>query len=325
MIAVKQLTKRYQQFKAVDQVSFTVQTGQTLALVGTSGSGKTTTLKMINRLIEPTSGQILLDGKNVMQYDPVEVRRDMGYVIQSIGLFPHYTIEENIAVVPNLLKWKAPRTKARVYALMDMLKIPAAEYAKKYPHQLSGGQQQRVGIARALAADPPIILMDEPFGALDPITRKDIRSDFMELEELSSKTTIMVTHDVEEAFELADLVCILDQGQVQQLADPKTLLFHPANDFVRAFLADKQLQLEFHALEIQDIWEQLPTEAPEQADAIAIKTDATIFSAISKLTKAQLRAAVAKTEYQGQARYYRLGQLMNSFQATLNQLKSEPI
>ncbi|MCI5080533.1 MAG: ABC transporter ATP-binding protein [Saprospiraceae bacterium] len=325
MIAVKQLTKIYQQFKAVDQVSFTVQTGQTLALVGTSGSGKTTTLKMINRLIEPSSGQILLDDKDVMQYDPVEIRRDMGYVIQSIGLFPHYTIEENIAVVPELLNWKAARTKARVYALMDMLKIPAAEYAKKYPHQLSGGQQQRVGIARALAADPPIILMDEPFGALDPITRKDIRSDFMELDELSSKTTIMVTHDVEEAFELADLVCILDQGQVQQLADPKTLLFHPANDFVRAFLADKQLQLEFHALEIQDIWEQLPTEAPEKADTIAIKADATIFSAISKLTKAQLRAAVAKTEYQGQVRYYRLGQLMNSFQATLNHLKSETI
>lgn len=322
MIEVQGLSKRYNNFAAVDQVSFQVQTGQTLALVGTSGSGKTTTLKMINRLIEPSEGKILLDGKNILDFAAEEIRRDMGYVIQSIGLFPHYTIEENIAIVPNLLKWDKQKTKERVHQLMEQLKIPAKDYAQKYPKQLSGGQQQRVGIARALAANPPIILMDEPFGALDPITRKDIRKDFLELEELSSKTTIMVTHDVEEAFEMADLICILDQGKIQQLATPKELLFEPNNTFVKSFLADKRLQLELHALTLNDLSDFLPDLQTPPPSPINIHSNTSVIEVIRIFTQHNFDQTMAKTQFEGFTKFYDFGTLMNSFQHRIAQLKN---
>lgn len=271
MIEVQGLTKTYGQYHAVNQVAFKLEKGETLALVGTSGSGKTTTLKLINRLIEPSSGDIFLDGENIFALPPEQMRRKMGYVIQNIGLFPHYTIEENVAVVPKLLGWPLERIKERSAYLLERLKLPAQQFFSKYPHQLSGGQQQRVGIARALAADPPIILMDEPFGALDPITRNVIRQDFTSMEELSSKTTIIVTHDVEEAFELADRICVLDKGQLQQLGTPQELLFRPANDFVKAFIADKKLDLQIRIFTLDDIFEFIPlpnTPPPEELKEI---------------------------------------------------------
>lgn len=258
MIEIKNLTKVFGTLRAVDGVSFELEKGDTLALVGTSGSGKTTTLKLVNRLIEPTQGEIFINGENVFKLPPEQMRRRMGYVIQNIGLFPHYTIEENISVVPKLLNWNPDEIKERCYSLLKRLHLDPDQYLKKFPRQLSGGQKQRVGIARALAADPPIILMDEPFGALDPITRFDIQQDFLNLEELSSKTTIIVTHDVEEAFILGDKICVLDEGKMQQLGSPKDLLFHPANDFVKQFLADRKLDLQLKIFHLTDLFEFLP-------------------------------------------------------------------
>lgn len=321
MIEVQHVSKHFGSLKAVDEVSFSIQKGETLVLVGTSGSGKTTTLKMLNRLIEPTAGTILMDGKNILQHPPAQIRREMGYVIQHFGLFPHYTIAQNVAIVPKLLKWEPGRIRERSHYLLDRLGIPPQEYADKYPHQLSGGQQQRVGIARALAADPPIILMDEPFGALDPITRNNIRQDFMELEELSSKTTVMVTHDVEEAFELGDWICVMDKGRVQQLGTPKDLLFRPANEFVRQFLADKLLQLEFRVLRLQDLLPDIPSRPANKVEPIALAPKTTIFEALSQLMRRPADQAFGQSLWQGKTKMFDLQSLTQQFHQTLEMLK----
>ncbi len=265
MIEVKNLTKRFDNITAVDCLNFRVESGQTLALIGSSGSGKTTTLRMINRLIEPDEGQILVNGEDVTHQPLEHMRRRMGYVIQNIGLFPHYTIAENVALVPGLLRWEKSRIRERVQQLLAQIGLPPAEYAQKLPDQLSGGQQQRVGLARALAADPPIVLMDEPFGALDPVTRRHIRQEMLHLEEFAQKTIIIVTHDVEEAFEMADVICLLDQGKVQQLGTPKELLQKPANEFVANFFAEQRLQLEWMVFTLSDVFEHLPTEPMGQS------------------------------------------------------------
>ncbi len=243
MIKVEQLTKVFNSVKAVDDISFEVKEGENLVLLGTSGCGKTTTLKMLNRLIEPTSGQIFINGKNIQQQPPEELRRGIGYVLQNNGLFPHYTVAENIAVVPQLLKWGKAKIDNRVNELMEKLHLPVG-YLNKYPHQLSGGQQQRVGLARALVADPPVLLMDEPFGALDNVTRSKIHEEFKSLDELKRKTIILVTHDVQEAFELGDRICLMDKGKIIQEGTPAELLFNPVNDFVKEFLKHQRLQLE---------------------------------------------------------------------------------
>lgn len=285
MIEVINLSKQYNEVTAVDQLSFKVDKGQTLALIGTSGSGKTTTLKMINRLIEPTDGKILVDSDLVNDLPVEQMRRRMGYVIQEGGLFPHYTVAENISIVPKLLKWDKERIKERINQLLHNLGLPSSQFAEKFPAQLSGGQRQRVGIARALAADPPIVLMDEPFGALDPITRQKVRREFMELDELASKTTIFVTHDVEEAFEMADLVCLLHDGQMQQLDSPAQLLFHPSNDFVAQFLAGQQLQLEFGAIRLKQLAPYLPkSNKTIQGKAIFLSHEESLRSALSRLS-----------------------------------------
>lgn len=261
MIEIKALSKSFGTTTAVDALSFRVEEGETLALLGTSGSGKTTTLKMLNRLIEPSSGQILLNGEDIGQ-QPLEVmRRRMGYVIQQVGLFPHYTVEENVAVVPKLLDWPAAQIKERSMLLLERLGLDPAIFGPRYPHELSGGQQQRIGIARALAAEPPVLLMDEPFSALDPITRQELRRDFRQLEEFQQQTVILVTHDVAEAFELADRICLLDKGKLQQLGTPRELLFRPANDFVRDFFAAQRLSLAYQVLEVNDL-EELRTDIP---------------------------------------------------------------
>lgn len=252
MILVEHLTKRYGDKNAVDDISFTVAEGETLVLLGTSGCGKTTTLKMLNRLIEPTSGSITIDGRDVGERPVHELRRDIGYVIQDTGLFPHYTIGENMALVPRLLGWEASRIQQRTRELLTMLRLPDS-YLNQYPDALSGGQRQRIGLARALAADPPVVLMDEPFGALDPVTRVGIRREFRRLDALQRKTIVLVTHDVAEAFELGDRICLMDQGRIQQIGLPKELLRKPANDFVRTFFADQRLNLQLQTTLVEDI------------------------------------------------------------------------
>src|SRR6201994_4793946 len=261
MIKVEHLSKSFGKVKAVDDISFEVAEHENLILLGTSGCGKTTTLKMINRLIEPTIGSISINGKNILEQSPELLRRGIGYVLQNNGLFPHYTVAENIAVVPQLLKWDKKQTDKRIHELLEKLHL-SKEYLQAYPKELSGGQQQRVGLARALVADPPVLLMDEPFGALDNVTRSKIHAEFKALDELKRKTIIMVTHDVQEAFELGDRICLMDKGKIVQAGTPADLLFKPKNDFVRGFLQEQRLQLEFKTVKLSDIWKWLSPQFP---------------------------------------------------------------
>lgn len=235
MLEARHLTKRFAQHTAVDDVSFSVGRGETLVLLGTSGSGKTTTLKMLNRLIEPDSGSIRIDGTDVAQQSGPDLRRRIGYVIQDGGLFPHYTVTEAIATVPKLLGWEPERIHERSAELMDKLQLPA-DLQHRYPAELSGGQRQRVGVARALAARPPVVLMDEPFGALDPFTRRHVRRELFGLSELQETTVVLVTHDVREALELADHIALMDRGRIVQMGTGEELVQHPASEFVRDFM-----------------------------------------------------------------------------------------
>ncbi len=227
---------------AVDHVSLHVPRGKLLALVGGSGSGKTTTLKMINRLIEPTAGRILVAGQDVQAADPVQLRRSIGYVFQGIGLFPHLNVAENVAVVPKLLRWPLERMRSRVDELLEMVHLPAGQYRDRLPAQLSGGQQQRVGFARALAAGPEVMLLDEPFGALDPVTRDELRGEFLALRRRLGLTAVMVTHDMMEALLSADLIAVMSAGRLVQVGTPHALLTRPADDFVAALMSGPQQQ-----------------------------------------------------------------------------------
>jgi osmoprotectant transport system ATP-binding protein len=243
VIELQDVTKRYGDKVAVDDVTFEVPEGEVAVLIGPSGSGKTTTMRMINRLIEPTSGRILVNGEDITSQSPVELRRTLGYSIQSVGLFPHLTVAENIAVVPKLLKWDRIRIRARVAELLELVGLDPGAYARKYPRQLSGGEAQRVGVARALAADPPVLLMDEPFGAVDPLTRDRLQAEFARIQRELRKTVIFVTHDADEAIRLADRIVLLKDGRLQQYAAPEDLLDHPANKFVHDFMgADRALK-----------------------------------------------------------------------------------
>jgi len=245
MIRLDRVTKRYADgTTAVAELSLDVLPGELTVLVGPSGCGKTTTMKMVNRLIEPSSGSIILDGEDVTRGDPVALRRRIGYVIQQIGLFPHLSISDNVATVPNLLGWDRGRTRARVAELLELVGLDPKLHGSRYPHQLSGGQRQRVGVARALAADPPVLLMDEPFGAVDPIARDRLQAEFLRLQEEVRKTIIFVTHDLDEAVKLGDRIAVLRQGgHLEQYDTPATILGHPASAFVADFVgADRGLK-----------------------------------------------------------------------------------
>ena len=238
-IVLDQVTKSYanQPISAVENFSMTAEPGELIMFVGPSGCGKTTTMKMINRIIEPTSGSISIDGRDVLSLDPHELRRHIGYVIQQIGLFPHMTIAENIAVVPKLLGWNKGKIGDRIDELLTTVELDPKLFAHRYPKQLSGGQQQRVGVARALAADPPVMLMDEPFGATDPITREKLQAEFLRLQETLGKTIIFVTHDFDEAVRLGDRIAVLsDRSQIEQFDTPANILAAPANDYVASFI-----------------------------------------------------------------------------------------
>jgi osmoprotectant transport system ATP-binding protein len=256
MIKVEHLSKHFGKVKAVDDISFNVNEHENLILLGTSGCGKTTTLKMLNRLIEPTHGTIFIHDKNILDEQPEILRRGIGYVLQNNGLFPHYTVGENIAIVPQLLKWDKKQIEHRVSELLEKLHL-SKSYLNVYPNELSGGQQQRVGLARALVADPLVLLMDEPFGALDNVTKAKIHAEFKALDELKKKTIIMVTHDVQEAFELGDRICLMDAGKIVQQGTPTDLLFKPKNKFVKDFLQEQRLQLELRSVLLQDIKQEI--------------------------------------------------------------------
>ncbi|AVL77445.1 MULTISPECIES: betaine/proline/choline family ABC transporter ATP-binding protein [Staphylococcus] len=241
MLSIKNLSKVYGGTKkAVDNISLEIESGEFIAFIGTSGSGKTTALRMINRMIEATEGEIAINGKNVRKMNAVELRRKIGYVIQQIGLMPHMTIKENIVLVPKLLKWSDEKKEKKAKELIKLVDLPE-EYLDRYPSQLSGGQQQRIGVVRALAAEQDVILMDEPFGALDPITRDTLQDLVKELQQKLGKTFIFVTHDMDEAIKLADKICIMSEGKVVQYDTPDNILRHPANDFVRDFIGQNRL------------------------------------------------------------------------------------
>ncbi|WP_339200085.1 betaine/proline/choline family ABC transporter ATP-binding protein [Peribacillus sp. FSL P2-0133] len=265
MLKIENVSKIYKGGKkAVKNISLDIKKGEFICFIGPSGCGKTTTMKMINRLIEPSEGKILINGENIMDKDPVELRRQIGYVIQQIGLFPHMTILENITLVPKLLKWNEQKKKERALELLQLVDM-GPEYLERYPYELSGGQQQRIGVLRALASNPPLILMDEPFGALDPITRDALQEEFKNLQRTLDKTIVFVTHDMDEAIKLADRIVILKAGEIVQVGTPDEILRNPANEFVEEFIGkDRLLQTRPNVELVEQIMSRNPISITEE-------------------------------------------------------------
>ncbi|MCE0492136.1 osmoprotectant ABC transporter ATP-binding protein OsmV [Pantoea sp. Mb-10] len=264
MIKLENLTKTFTQkngtaFNAVDNVSLHVPAGEMCVLLGPSGCGKTTTLKMINRLIPASSGKILINGEDTSGLDTVTLRRNIGYVIQQIGLFPNMTIEENITVVPRMLGWDKKRCRERATELMSMVALDPTKFLHRYPREMSGGQQQRIGVIRALAADPPVLLMDEPFGAVDPINREVIQNEFLDMQRQLKKTVMLVSHDIDEALKLGDRIAVFGQGKIVQCASPDELLAQPANDFVGSFVGQDRTLKRLLLVQAGDVTDQQPT------------------------------------------------------------------
>ena len=276
MIELDKLTKKFQQkgkdVVAVSEVSLTVDEGQICVFLGPSGCGKSTTLKMINRLIEPTSGRVLINGEDTTGIDEVTLRRNIGYVIQQIGLFPNMTIEENITVVPKLLGWDKKRCHERALELMSMVQLEPKQYLSRYPRELSGGQQQRIGVIRALAADAPVLLMDEPFGAVDPVNRDAIQNEFFQMQRALNKTVIMVSHDIDEAIKLGDKIAIFKDGKLLQYDHPDTLLAHPADDFVSGFVGQDSTLKRLLLIRAEDAADDAPSvlQDTQVADAVEL-------------------------------------------------------
>ncbi|WP_405914033.1 betaine/proline/choline family ABC transporter ATP-binding protein [Streptomyces sp. NBC_00963] len=272
MIEFEQVGKVYPDgTAAVDDLSFEVAEGELVTLVGPSGCGKTTTMMMVNRLIEPTSGRILVDGKDISGIDPVRLRRGIGYVIQQVGLFPHRTVLDNTATVPALVGWKKARARERAAELLDLVGLDPGTYGSRYPSQLSGGQRQRVGVARALAADPPVLLMDEPFGAVDPVVRERLQNEFLKLQATVHKTVLMVTHDIEEAVRMGDRIAVYGEGRIEQFDTPGAVLGTPATPYVAEFVgADRGLKrLSVTRIETDDLEQPPVARLDETAGTVA--------------------------------------------------------
>ena len=302
MIELRNLEKRYanpqtgQDFYAVRDLSLTFPDGQITALLGPSGCGKTTTLRMINRLIEPTGGQILIDGADVLAGRPEALRRRIGYVIQQIGLFPHLTVEQNVATVPDLLGQPRGKTRERVRELLGLVGLEPAQFAHKRPAELSGGQAQRVGVARALAADPPVLLMDEPFGALDPLARDHVQDAFLDIQRRLKKTIVMVTHDIDEALRMGDRVALLRGGELAQFGTPDDLVRRPASEFVRQFLGEDARLRQLAGLRVGDL-----ARPGDAAELPRVAADLNARSALSVMLR-EGAEAVAVVDEQGQVR-----------------------
>jgi osmoprotectant transport system ATP-binding protein len=285
MITFDHVARRYGDVVAVHDLTLEIPSRQIVIFVGPSGCGKTTSLKMINRLVEPSSGTISIDGRDTRTYDVNELRRSIGYVIQQVGLFPHYTVAENVATVPRLAGWDKQRIASRVDELLELVGLPPAQYAKRLPAELSGGERQRVGVARALGADPNILLMDEPFGAIDPIARVRLQNELIRLQKVVAKTIVFVTHDIDEAIKLGDRVALFSQGGVlEQYATPAELLAHPASGFVEGFLGEGRMVRRLSLIVVRDI------KLSDLNGAVAPKTTVDAGATLRDALDAVLRA-----------------------------------
>lgn len=297
MIEFKEVSKVYEDnFEVLKNINLRVNKGELLVLIGPSGCGKTTTMKMINRLIDPTKGEIFINGNSIKHRNPVELRRNIGYVIQQIGLFPHMTIQDNVALVPKLKKQDPKKYLKKVDELLEMVGLDPEIYKNRYPTELSGGQQQRIGVIRALAADPPIILMDEPFSALDPISREQLQDELLNLHNKLDKTIVFVTHDMDEALKIADRICIMREGEIVQLNTAEEILRHPANDFVKNFIGEKRLN-SYNGFDFPPIDEFI-------SKAITIREDKGLAEAINQLRQNRVDSLIVvnkSNQYKGVA------------------------
>lgn len=279
MIRFENISKKFKETTVLKNISFEIARGEFVAIIGASGCGKTTSLKMINRLIKPSSGKIFINEKDIAREDVIELRRNIGYVIQQTGLFPHMTIEENIEIIPKVQQRDAEEIKKRTYALMEMVGLDYQKFKDRYPTELSGGQQQRVGVARAFATDPDIILMDEPFSALDPITRTDLQDELVSLQSKMKKTIVFVTHDMDEAIKIADKICIMDKGNIIQYDTPENILKNPANDFVAQFVGKNRIWASPEFIKVEDIMIENP---------IICKPDLAVLKCMKKMQTAKV-------------------------------------
>ncbi|HGA0511531.1 TPA: ABC transporter ATP-binding protein [Bacillus pacificus] len=280
MIQFNQVSKSYEDgTKAVDSLHLEIKKGEFFVLIGPSGCGKTTTMKMINRLIETTEGSILIDGKDIQEYNINELRWDIGYVLQQIALFPHMTIAENIAVVPEMRKWSKEKIKARVDELLQMVGLDPDVYRDRMPDELSGGQKQRIGVVRALAANPKIVLMDEPFSALDPLSREQLQKDIVQLQKKIQKTIVFVTHDMQEALSLGDRICIMKEGKIVQLDTPEEIIHNPKNEFVEEFIGNRGRPW-YEGKSIEDV---LPLDESMRIEGEALSLHSSLQEALVRL------------------------------------------
>jgi len=312
-VELREVTRRYGDTVAVDHLSLTIPAGRICVLIGPSGCGKTTSLRMVNRLIEPTSGEILIDGQNILKEDPTQLRRRIGYVIQQVGLFPHQTIGENVATVPKLLGWPEQRIRARVDELLSLIGFDPARMRDRYPSQLSGGERQRVGVARALAAEPPLMLMDEPFGAVDPIVRERLQNEFLQLHNTLAITVIFVTHDIDEAIKLGDRVAIMRSGKLVQYAPPGELLARPADDFVAQFVGSDRGLKRLSLLTVGGV--ELDPADPSRLDgAPVLKPSTTLRDALAAMLSSEAQVGVVKDgdRYLGVLTLSTIGKMLRS-------------
>ncbi|MDF9558228.1 ABC transporter ATP-binding protein [Bacillus tropicus] len=296
MIQFNQVSKSYEDgTKAVDSLHLEIKKGEFFVLIGPSGCGKTTTMKMINRLIETTEGSILIDGKDIQQYNINELRWDIGYVLQQIALFPHMTIAENIAVVPEMRKWTKKEINVRVDDLLQMVGLDPDVYRDRMPDELSGGQKQRVGVVRALAANPKIVLMDEPFSALDPLSREQLQKDIVQLQKKIQKTIVFVTHDMQEALSLGDRICVMKEGKVVQLDTPEGIIHNPKNEFVEEFIGNRGRPW-YEGKSIEDV---LPLDESMRIEGEALSLHSSLQEALVRLRADEVVPVVENGRYVG--------------------------